>query len=134
MRGMSESPAAQAPSTAAATEMCSYAVDLWTSDHDVLTNVERLSAILREASEAGRATVLAEASHVFPNGAVTISLVLSQSHLSVHTWPEFELANVDLLTCGVLEGDAILDVVQRRMGATRTNVTRVQRDATSQPG
>jgi len=115
------------------TEMCSYAVDLWTHDVSVLTDVDRLVAIMRDAAEAGRAVVLAEAHHVFPNGAVTISLVLSQSHLNIHTWPEFSLANIDLLTCGMLEGEVILGHLKESLGASRVSVTRVTRDASSEP-
>ena len=44
----------------------------------------------------------------FPNGAVTGVLLLAQSHLSIHTWPELALANVDLLTCGDIDGDVVL--------------------------
>lgn len=119
--------------TAATTEMCSYAVDLWTPDVELLTDPERLAAILRESAEAGQAVVLAEASHVFSNGAVTMSLVLSQSHLNIHTWPEFRLANIDLLTCGVLNGEVILEHIKSRLGATTSNLTRVARHATHEP-
>ena len=38
-------------------------------------------------------TVLADEFYVFPNGAVTGVLLLAQSHLSIHTWPELLLAN-----------------------------------------
>ena len=44
--------------------------------------------------------MLAERFCVFPNDAVTGVLVLAQSHLSIHTWPELSLANVDLLSYG----------------------------------
>ncbi len=113
--------------------MCSYAVDLWTHHPTILTDEAALKKVLREASEAGNAIVLAEASHVFPNGAVTIALVLSQSHLNIHTWPEHDLANVDLLTCGVLEGEVILEHVKRGLEASRTAVTRITRDVTMEP-
>lgn len=121
------------PTTAASTTMCSYAVDVWTDEVSLLTDMGALREILTDAAVAGRAEVLAEAGHVFPNGAVTLSLVLSQSHLNVHTWPEFQLANIDLLTCGVLEGETMLEVIKTRLHATRSNVTRVQRDATNEP-
>lgn len=84
-------------------DLCSYAVDVWVSDHSILTDEERLLKVLRTAAEKGNATVLGEASHVFPNGAVTAILLLSASHLSIHTWPEFSLANVDLLAYGRIE-------------------------------
>jgi S-adenosylmethionine decarboxylase len=111
-------------------EMCSYALDVWTDHPTVLTDAVALASVLREAAAAGGAVVLGEAAHVFPNGAVTLSLVLSQSHLAVHTWPEHDLANVDLLTCGVLEGEAIVAAVARGLHARRTRVTRTMRPVT----
>ena len=77
----------------------------------------RLREILLAGAEAGGATVVGEEFHVFPNGAVTGVLVLAQSHLSIHTWPEFALANVDLLSYGHVRADEVLRVDLR--GARR---------------
>ena len=77
-----------------------YTMDAWVSDPDVLTDEPRLRAALRAGARAGGATVLDETFCVFSNGAVTGVLVLAQSHLSLHTWPELSLANVDLLSYG----------------------------------
>jgi S-adenosylmethionine decarboxylase len=74
------------------------------------------------AADAGDATVVGERFHVFPNGAVTGVLVLAQSHLSIHTWPELLLANVDLLSYGRVDGEAVLRVVRERLDAQRWNV------------
>ena len=63
-------------------------MDVWVDDAAVLVDGARLRRILEGAAESGSLTVLDEAFHVFPNGAVTGVLVLAQSHLSVHTWPE----------------------------------------------
>jgi S-adenosylmethionine/arginine decarboxylase-like enzyme len=70
-----------------------------------------LRDVLCDAARAGGAVVVGEAFHVFPNGAVTGVLVLAQSHLSIHTWPEFALANVDLLSFGDVRGDVVLGAV-----------------------
>jgi len=104
-----------------------WALDAHVPDVAVLTDAPLLRATLHEAAALGGATVLGEEFCVFPNGAVTGVLVLAQSHLSIHTWPERLLANVDLLTCGDLAGDEILAVVERRLGADRVNVTCVLR-------
>ena len=64
--------------------------------------------MLHAAASAGGATVVGEEFYAFPNGAVTGVLLLAQSHLSIHTWPELALANVDLLTCGDIDGDIVL--------------------------
>lgn len=108
-------------------ELVSYVVDLWFDDVAVLTDEASLLAALRGAAAAGNAQVLGEATHVFPNGAVTAALVLSQSHLTIHTWPEYSLANLDLLSYGLVNGAAIIGHVERVLAPSRINATRVLR-------
>jgi S-adenosylmethionine decarboxylase len=100
-----------------------HALDAWVRDSAVLTDVERVRHILRAAAEQGGATVLGEKFCVFPNGAVTGVLVLAQSHLSIHTWPEFSLANVDLLSYGALRGEDVLDAICAELDVERMTVT-----------
>jgi S-adenosylmethionine decarboxylase len=82
---------------------------------------------LYAGARAGHAVVLGEEFCVFPNGAVTGVLVLAQSHLSIHTWPELALANVDLLSYGDVEGEAVLDEIRSRLGVERASVSCVRR-------
>src|SRR3712207_3834143 len=91
-----------------------YAVDLWVEDADLLCDAPALRTMLEDAAAAGEATVLGGHAHVFPNGAVTVFLILAQSHLSLHTWPEFHLANVDLFSYGPIRGDRVVEEVRRR--------------------
>jgi S-adenosylmethionine decarboxylase len=106
----------------AADSMRLYTLDAWVADARVLVDRDKLHATLRAAADAGQVRVVGEAFHVFPNGAVTGVLLLAQSHLSIHTWPELLLANVDLLTYGDVDGVAALRVVQQRLGARRATV------------
>ncbi|MFH8367777.1 adenosylmethionine decarboxylase [Streptomyces sp. NPDC018031] len=108
-------------------DLCSYAVDLWVSDPSILTDEARLMEVLRTAAAKGNAKVLGESSHVFPNGAVTAILLLSASHLSIHTWPEFNLANVDLLAYGRLNGERMMESIEVELAPTRINVSRLLR-------
>jgi S-adenosylmethionine decarboxylase len=107
--------------------MLLHALDAWVGDAAVLTDAERVRAALYAGADAGGATVVGEEFHVFPNGAVTGVLVLAQSHLSIHTWPEFALANVDLLSYGDLRAEEALDVICARLGAIRSRVTCIAR-------
>ena len=111
----------------AAASMRLYALDAWVADPAILIDENELRAILHAGADSGRAQVVGEAFHVFPNGALTGVLLLAQSHLSIHTWPELLLANVDLLTYGDVDGDLALRVVSERLGATRTSVSIVAR-------
>ena len=104
-----------------------WALDARVRDVAVLTDRERIRTILHETALSGGATVVGEEFCVFPNDAVTGVLVLAQSHLSIHTWPERSLVNVDLLSCGDLPGEQMLRSVARQLRAEHVTITSVPR-------
>ena len=108
-------------------QMTLHALDAWVSDPSVLTDADRLRALLYAGARAGGATVVGEEFFVFPNGAVTGVLLLAQSHLSIHTWPELALANVDLLSYGRVRGDVVLRVVCEGLDVVRSERAQVPR-------
>lgn len=66
---------------------------------NLLGDAARLEAILRETAMAAGATVIASVRANLEPG-VSIALLLSESHVSIHTYPEHRAAFVDLFTCG----------------------------------
>jgi S-adenosylmethionine decarboxylase len=107
--------------------MTLHALDVWVQEPSVLTDPVRLRAILHSGAAAGGATVVGEEFFVFPNGAVTGVLLLAQSHLSIHTWPEHGLANVDLLSYGHVRGEEVLRVIAEGLGIARSERVRIPR-------
>ena len=104
-----------------------HALDAWVRDPSVLSDAGRLKGILYRGAAAGGATVVGEEFCIFPNGGVTGVLVLAQSHLSIHTWPEFALANVDLLSYGDVRGEDVLAAVCDALDVRRANVVCIPR-------
>jgi len=104
-----------------------YVMDAWVRDAAVLVGADGIAATLRSAAEAGGVTVLGETFHVFPNGAVTGILLLAQSHLSIHTWPELLVANVDLLTYGDIDGEQVMRIIRDKLQAHRAEVRCLER-------
>lgn len=76
------------------------AVDAWGVDFEVLNNAGLLEAHLVEAAEACGATVLSIQSRQFEPQGATVLVMLSESHLSIHTYPERGFAAIDCYTCG----------------------------------
>lgn len=76
------------------------AVDTWGVDFDLLNNAQLLEAQLVEAAEACGATVLSVQSKQFDPQGATVLVMLSESHLSIHTYPERGFAAIDCYTCG----------------------------------
>jgi S-adenosylmethionine decarboxylase len=66
-----------------------------------LTDPASIDGALRNAAEAARATILHSHFHHFgPDGGVSGVLVLAESHISIHTWPERDFAAIDIFMCG----------------------------------
>ncbi|WP_433746540.1 adenosylmethionine decarboxylase [Paenibacillus amylolyticus] len=76
------------------------AVDTWGVDFNLLNNAEYLEAQMVEAAEACGATVMSVQSKQFDPQGATVLVLLSESHLSIHTYPERGFAAIDCYTCG----------------------------------
>lgn len=76
------------------------ALDAWGVDFDLLNQVDRLKEILIEAAKTCGATVLSVQSKQFEPQGATVLVLLSESHLSIHTYPEKGFAALDCYTCG----------------------------------
>lgn len=81
------------------------------------------------AAKAARATILHTASHKFEPQGVTAFLLLSESHISIHTWPELNKAAVDIYTCGShTDPDAGLDALLSHLSARCLTRQAIQRN------
>lgn len=56
--------------------------------------------LLRQAAIATGATILYDYIHPFDGGGVTAAIILAESHITVHTWPEIDFAAFDIFVCG----------------------------------
>lgn len=65
-----------------------------------LTDKELIETALRNAARASGATELHCHLHQFGNGGVSGVLILAESHISIHTWPEAAFAAIDIFMCG----------------------------------
>ncbi|MEB3100402.1 adenosylmethionine decarboxylase [Ferviditalea candida] len=75
-------------------------VDTWGVDFEKLNDVEWLQSQLVEAAEVSGATILSVQSKQFEPQGATVLVMLSESHISIHTYPEKGFAAVDCYTCG----------------------------------
>jgi S-adenosylmethionine decarboxylase len=105
-------------------------VDLW--DASNLNDPGRIDAILREAALAAKATILHSHFHHFePGGGVSGVLVLAESHISIHTWPERDFAAIDIFMCGACDPYLSLPVLEREFAPRRLDVSEQRRGRVS---
>jgi len=80
-------------------------VNYMNCDKQALSNFKDLEEIMKKACTASKATVLNAIKHLFPIKdsniiGMSMVLILSESHASIHTYPEFNSCFVDFFTCG----------------------------------
>ncbi|MFT8898295.1 MAG: adenosylmethionine decarboxylase [Acetobacter sp.] len=105
-------------------------VDLWEATN--LDDPAKIDATLCEAAVAAGATILHSHFHHFsPNGGVSGVVVLAESHISIHTWPERNFAAVDIFMCGDCDPHLSIPVMQRLFQAGRVLVDEQRRGRVS---
>jgi S-adenosylmethionine decarboxylase len=75
-------------------------VEFWGCKAKTLNDHELIVTSLEKAARLSNGTVLDVSSHQFTPQGVTAIVLLSESHISIHTWPELEYAAIDVFTCG----------------------------------
>lgn len=74
--------------------------ELYECPHDLLNDEAFVKKSLRDAVESGFASLLHEVSHKFHPQGVTALALIAESHVAIHTWPEFGYVAADAFTCG----------------------------------
>ena len=75
-------------------------VDAWQCPTDLLNDPERIRHAILEAVNAGGATLIDFCVHQFSPHGVTATATLAESHIAIHTWPEYGYFAADLFFCG----------------------------------
>ncbi len=92
-----------------------------------LDDPQTLEALLVEAAQAAGATVVARVFHQFRPQGVTGVLVIRESHLSIHTWPEIGYVSADFYTCGDCQPHRAFELLRDRLGAGESELVEVRR-------
>jgi len=101
-------------------------VDLWGATN--LGDPAFIDVAMREAALAAGATILHSHFHHFsPNGGVSGVVVLAESHISIHTWPERDFAAVDLFMCGSCDPRDSIPLIEAAFRPERTDIKEERR-------
>lgn len=96
---------------------------------ELLLSLDFARKVLRGAVEVSGATYLGEFHTVFkPGGGVSVIVAVAESHLSIHTWPEYGYAALDIFTCGELADPwKAYEHVVSKYKPEKVNVTEIRR-------
>src|SRR5262249_52699959 len=81
-----------------------------------------------EAAKRAQATIVDVVFHEFNPFGISGVVVIAESHLAIHTWPEYRYAAVDVFSCGEsLQPQVAVDYLVEQLGADRASVVELQR-------
>ncbi len=105
-----------------------YIVEASGCNPEILKSVEKVERIMVKAAEKAKVQVWSISFHRFRPHGVSGVVVISESHLSVHTWPEFQYVALDIYTCGgKARPDEAVEYAIQEFGAKSVHVTEITR-------
>ena len=103
-------------------------LELFDCDSDAINNLENVKGALVEAAKRAQATIVDVVFHEFNPFGISGVVVIAESHLAIHTWPEYRYAAVDVFSCGeTLQPQVAVEHLVEQLGAGRTSVVELQR-------
>jgi len=105
-------------------------VELYECDSRILNSLEYIREALLKAAVASNSTIINHFFHKFKPQGISGYVLVAESHISIHTWPEYGYAAVDVFTCGEhTDPWRGLEVLRKALKAKRFNVVEVTRGA-----
>jgi len=112
---------------------CSYLgrhilAEFYGCNSNILNNMELIEEMMVDAAVECGATVVEKSFHMFSPYGVSGVVIISESHLAIHTWPELGYAAVDLFTCGeTCDPKVAYEYLKKQFNAISTSYSELKR-------
>ena len=103
-------------------------LELFDCDAEAINSLEVVKTSMVEAARRAQATIVDVVFHEFNPFGISGVVVIAESHLAIHTWPEYRYAAVDVFSCGdVLQPQVAADYLVEQFGAAQASVVELKR-------
>lgn len=102
-------------------------VEFMNCDPKIMNDVAGIERDMVAAAQKAGATVINSTFHHFSPFGVSGVVVIQESHLAIHTWPEYGYAAVDLFTCGEMDAWISFDHLKECFGSTSYSALEMKR-------
>ena len=102
-------------------------LELYDCPEHLLTCPEKAEQYMAAAAAAMQATIVLSTFHHFNPLGVSGVVVIQESHLTIHTWPEYGYAAIDIFTCGDIQMDKGIDHLTQMFQAKNSEVKLLKR-------
>ncbi|MEW6115822.1 MAG: adenosylmethionine decarboxylase [Nitrospirota bacterium] len=107
-------------------------VELRDCNPEILKNLNQVKGALVSAAKEARATIIDVSFHEFNPFGISGMVVIAESHLSIHTWPEYSYAAVDIFTCGdIIKPEVAAQFLINRFESKNPSIVELKRGIVS---
>ena len=105
-----------------------FLVELYDCDQNIINSKEEMETIMRAIAINCKTTIIDTKFHHFSPHGISGVILIAESHLTVHTWPEYKYVALDFFTCNI-ELDLItdLDMIKKLFKAKDAKATLINR-------
>ncbi len=104
-----------------------FLAEFYNCSSEILNNKEEIAEIMTKGIEISNATIIKPFFHKFSPYGISGIIVIAESHLAIHTWPEFGFAAVDLFSCGNFDFTESLKFIRDNLKAERYSILGIKR-------
>ena len=102
-------------------------LELYGCSIDLLCQPDSIEKIMNQAAEIMGATIVTSTFYHFSPLGVSGVVVIMESHLTIHTWPEYGYAAIDIFTCGDIRMDDGMAFLKKELGAETLEMKLLER-------
>lgn len=105
-----------------------YIVELKGCNASFLDDPDFIGEVMHEAALRAKATIVQQFFHQFSPFGVSGTIVIAESHINIHTWPEHHYAAIDIFTCSdTLLAEKAIAYLQKALECKDCNTSMINR-------
>ncbi len=105
-----------------------YLAEFYDCCVDTINNKDRICEAMIQAAKTAKATIVADVFHEFNPHGISGVVVIAESHIAIHSWPEHRCASVDIFTCSKdMDPQAAVDFLKSEFKAQRVEIKTIDR-------
>ena len=103
-------------------------IELRDCNPEILKSLEEVRKILVSAAKEAKATIINNSFHEFNPFGISGVVVIAESHLTIHTWPEYGYAAVDIFTCGdIIKPERAVSYLVKKFDCKNPSIVEMKR-------
>jgi len=106
-------------------------VEYYNCDQKILTDAALIQKEMNQAALEAGATIVESNFHHFDPWGVSGAVIVAESHLTIHTWPEYDFASADFFTCGDIDPWKSFEYLEKVLKAEFSESVEIPRGSTT---